>query len=85
MGETMEQPISGLRDFLQSLHTEPITVGDNDDLIEKGIVDSLRFLEFIHLIEELSGRTIDVENLNIDDFRTLSRIDQVFFNLPTMA
>ncbi|WP_375412653.1 hypothetical protein [uncultured Bradyrhizobium sp.] len=72
-------PRTELRTFLQGDRPDPVVFSDGDDLIEKGILDSLRFREFIHLIEALSGMAIDVENLNIDDFRSIDRIVTTFF------
>lgn len=34
------------------------------------------------LIERLSGRPVDVETLDLDDFRSLSRIERAFFSGP---
>ncbi|MFG6200613.1 acyl carrier protein [Nonomuraea sp. JJY05] len=48
------------------------------DLIETRLLESLAFLEFVGLLEELSGATIDVGSLSIDDFRTLDRIAERF-------
>ncbi|TMR97079.1 acyl carrier protein [Nonomuraea basaltis] len=48
------------------------------DLIETRLIESLAFLEFIGLLEELSGKPIDVGSLAIDDFRTLDRIAERF-------
>ncbi|MFC1408873.1 acyl carrier protein [Streptacidiphilus sp. N1-12] len=49
-----------------------------EDLIEGRLIDSLDFLEFIYLLEEVSGRTIDLQEVSVDDFRTLERIEQRF-------
>ncbi|MEV0382588.1 acyl carrier protein [Nonomuraea sp. NPDC050643] len=48
------------------------------DLIETRLLESLAFLEFVGLLEELSGEPIDVGSLSIDDFRTLDRIAERF-------
>jgi acyl carrier protein len=48
------------------------------DLIDNRIVDSLGFLELIGLVERLSGRQIDPDTLDLDDFRSLRRIEQAF-------
>lgn len=49
------------------------------DLIENRIIDSLTFAEFVLLIEEVSGSAIDMDNIDIDDFRTLNAIGERFF------
>ncbi|PKV88646.1 phosphopantetheine-binding protein [Streptomyces sp. TLI_146] len=63
-------------------HPEAAGIGPDDDLIESRLIDSLGFLEFIVLIERLSGRPVDVETLDLDDFRSLSRIERAFFSGP---
>ncbi|MFD9792203.1 acyl carrier protein [Streptomyces sp. NPDC059070] len=64
-------------------HPEAAGIGPEDDLIESRLIDSLGFLEFIVLIERLSGRPVDIETLDLDDFRSLNQIDQVFFSGPS--
>ncbi|MER6399445.1 MULTISPECIES: acyl carrier protein [unclassified Kitasatospora] len=49
-----------------------------EDLIEGRLIDSLDFLEFIYLLESISGRTIDLQEVSVDDFRTVERIEQRF-------
>lgn len=52
------------------------------DLIEARLIDSLDFLEFIYLLEQVSGRTVDLEKVTVDDFRSLDRIQAVFLTDP---
>ncbi|MFF0431135.1 acyl carrier protein [Streptomyces sp. NPDC004327] len=52
----------------------------DEDLIEARLVDSMDFLEFIDLLEELSGSSIDLDEVTIDDFRTLSRVRERFLS-----
>lgn len=54
----------------------PVT--PQEDLIEGRLIDSLDFLEFIYLLEDVSGRTIDLQEVSVDDFRTLERIRERF-------
>ena len=72
-------PISELVVWLRQRHPEAPEFGAEDDLIELRLVDSLGFLEFLQLIERLSGRSVDVETLDVDTFRTLNRIEQTYF------
>ncbi|MFI1018403.1 acyl carrier protein [Streptomyces sp. NPDC020965] len=58
----------------------PIDV--DEDLIEARLIDSMDFLEFVDLLEEISGSVIDLQEVTIDDFRTLSRVEKRFLNLP---
>ena len=58
--------------FTDRLHTDVPAV--DIDLFETGILDSLRFVELLAALEESFGVRIAVEDLEIDDFRTVSRI-----------
>jgi acyl carrier protein len=49
------------------------------DLIDSRAINSLAFVEFIFLLEELTGEPIDPEELDLDDFRTLNAIEARFF------
>lgn len=53
------------------------------DLIENRVVDSLELMDFILMIEQLSGREIDIEETQLDTFRTLRSIRSTFF--PALA
>ena len=51
-------------------------IDTDEDLIEARLIDSMDFLEFIDLLEELSGTGIDLQEVTIDDFRTLGRVQE---------
>ncbi|WP_330329182.1 acyl carrier protein [Streptomyces sp. NBC_00536] len=57
----------------------------DEDLIEARLIDSMDFLEFIDLLEEISGSTIDLQEVTIDDFRTLARVQQRFLSAAALA
>ncbi|MFZ6733971.1 hypothetical protein ACO0LG_18730 [Undibacterium sp. Ji42W] len=44
------------------------------DLIENEVVDSLSFVEYVLLIEEISGREVVVDDTVLDKVRTLDRV-----------
>jgi acyl carrier protein len=58
--------------FSQKLNVEVPSV--ETDLIETGLVDSLTFVECLTQLEEEFGVTVALEDLEIDHFRTVSRI-----------
>lgn len=60
-------------------------IGTDEDLVEARLIDSMDFLDFIDLLESISGRTIDLQDVTIDDFRTLDRIRQRFLSAPEAA
>ncbi|MFF5920941.1 acyl carrier protein [Streptomyces flavochromogenes] len=55
-------------------------IAHDEDLIEARLIDSMDFLEFIDLLEELSGSSIDLQEVTIDDFRTLGRVQERFLS-----
>ncbi|MFC9596089.1 MULTISPECIES: acyl carrier protein [unclassified Streptomyces] len=55
----------------------------DEDLIEARLIDSMDFLEFIDLLEELSGSSIDLQEVTIDDFRTIGRVQERFLSAAT--
>ncbi|MFH9959413.1 acyl carrier protein [Streptomyces roseolus] len=57
-------------------------VDAHEDLIEARLIDSMDFLEFIDLLEDISGTSIDLQEVTIDDFRTLARVRERFLT-PT--
>ncbi|MGV9316448.1 acyl carrier protein [Streptomyces sp. NPDC003691] len=60
-------------------------VDRDEDLIEARLIDSMDFVEFVELLEEISGRNIDLQEVTIDDFRTLGRVEQRFLTAPEAA
>jgi D-alanine--poly(phosphoribitol) ligase subunit 2 len=58
--------------FVDRLNTE--VPAPDTDLFETGILDSLRFVELLATLEESFGVQVSVEELEIDDFRSLARI-----------
>jgi acyl carrier protein len=69
-----------VHDWILSKHTGRDAIDIDEDLIESRLIDSLSFVEFVFIIENSSGATIDVDNINIDDFRTLAAIEKAFFS-----
>ncbi|MEU3606783.1 acyl carrier protein [Streptomyces sp. NPDC035033] len=54
-------------------------VDADEDLIEARLIDSMDFLEFVDLLEDISGTSIDLQEVTLDDFRTLTRVRERFF------
>ncbi|WP_199873491.1 hypothetical protein [Ideonella sp. A 288] len=50
------------------------------DLIEHRLIDSLDFAEFLFVLEEIAGRTIDLGTVDLDTFRTLRTIQARFLD-----
>ncbi|GGO10187.1 hypothetical protein GCM10010116_20480 [Microbispora rosea subsp. aerata] len=76
----MSDPIQAVRDFIIERNPKLGEVPDDLDLIDSRAINSLAFVEFIFLLEELTGEPIDPEALDLDDFRTLAAIQARFFS-----
>ena len=76
---TVSSSMDGVIDFLRGRNPAVDALDWSQDLIDMRILDSLAFVEFIFLLEELSGRQIDPKMIDVENFRTLTRIEQAFF------
>ncbi|MFL6163353.1 MAG: acyl carrier protein [Jatrophihabitantaceae bacterium] len=68
--------------WLRARHPDAAEIDPDYDLIDNRLIDSMALLEFIILIERLAGRPIEVETIDIDDFRSLNQIQRAFFAAP---
>jgi D-alanine--poly(phosphoribitol) ligase subunit 2 len=58
--------------FVESLHIEAPSA--DTDLFETGILDSLQLVELLLQLEQRFGFKIRIDDINLDDLRTLARI-----------
>ena len=58
--------------FTESFHIE--VPSPDTDLLETGILDSFQFVELLFQLEQRLGVRIAVEEIDLDDLRTLARI-----------
>ncbi|WP_197321899.1 acyl carrier protein [Saccharomonospora sp. NB11] len=75
----MTAELDAVRSFILDRNPRLGEVPDDLDLIDSRAINSLAFVEFIFLLEELTGESIDPEELDLDDFRTLKAIEARFF------
>ncbi|MFD0418681.1 MULTISPECIES: acyl carrier protein [Streptomyces] len=61
-----------LKNHLESLTASPIE--PDDDFFERGLINSLRALEIVVHVEQAYGVSVEVEDLDLDNFRTVRRI-----------
>lgn len=61
--------------FVESFHIE--VPSPDTDLLEAGILDSLQFVELLVQLEQRFGLRIKIDDLDLDDLRTLARIARV--------
>lgn len=58
--------------FVESFHIE--VPSPDTDLVETGILDSLQFVELLLQLEQHFGFRIKIDDIDLDDMRTLARI-----------
>ncbi|GAA3151683.1 acyl carrier protein [Streptomyces echinatus] len=75
----MTEPMHEVREFILGRNPRLGQLPDELDLIDSRAINSLAFVEFIFLLEELTGEPIDPEEVDLDDFRTLNAIQARFF------
>jgi acyl carrier protein len=63
----------------QAPNGDRTSIGPDVDLIDEEVIDSLAFINFLLLIEELRGAEILADELDLESFRTLRRIATTFF------
>lgn len=75
----MSDPMQAVRQFVLDRNPGLGQLDSGLDLIDSRAINSLAFVEFIFLLEELTGEPIDPEDIDVDDFRTLNAIEARFF------
>ncbi len=86
--ETEADAKTAIEGWLLAHTSHPIErIAHDQDIVTGRILDSLRFVDLILLIEELSGRPVDragldMNGLGLDDFRTIDAIWNRFFKTP---
>ncbi len=69
----MEETRLAIRNFLGK-HFQNARLGDEDDIFALGFVNSLFAMQLVMFLEKEFGITIDDEDLDIDNFRSISSI-----------
>ncbi len=75
---TTQTRLDAVRAWLREKNPGAGPIGDDLDLIDNRLVDSLRLVEFLFLLESLTGRDIPAESLKVDQFRTVAAIERNF-------
>ncbi|WP_030611062.1 hypothetical protein [Streptomyces sclerotialus] len=71
--------IDQVKAWIVKRHPDREDIAGDLDLIENRLIDSLSFVEFVFLLEQVSGRSIDMDTLEVDSIRTLDAIERHFF------
>jgi acyl carrier protein len=75
----MSEQMQAVREFILGRNPKIDELSGDLDLIDSRAINSLAFVEFIFLLEELTNESIDPEDLDLDDFRTLNALEARFF------
>lgn len=68
--DSLERQLHGI--FRERLNVE--IPSSEMDILETGIVDSLTFVELLVAIEETFGTAVDIEELDLEKFRSIRRM-----------
>jgi acyl carrier protein len=79
MASMISGTIDDVRDWILAKQEDRSSIDPTEDLIENRLIDSLTFVEFVFVIERASGAVIDVDTIDIDDFRSLAAVEKAFF------
>jgi acyl carrier protein len=77
MSEKREQWRQGLVRFLRDIQKAGLPVdrlGDNDELIASGLIDSLAILEIVLYLEETYGIDFSVRGIDREEFNSIGSI-----------
>lgn len=82
MGSTItaSEGVDAIVGFLKRRNPDVGEIGHDTDLIENRLLDSLGFVNFVYLLEELTGQEITIDENTTDDFRTINRLKKRFFD-----
>ncbi|MGH8263595.1 MAG: acyl carrier protein [Steroidobacterales bacterium] len=58
--------------FAETFHVD--APAPDTDLLDSGILDSLQFVELLHQLERRFGLKLRIEEIDLDDLRSLARI-----------
>ncbi|MET7757974.1 phosphopantetheine-binding protein [Streptomyces sp. NPDC005389] len=65
-------------DWLRERNPTVEDIPDDLDLIESRMIDSLGFMEFILLLEDMIGRELHLDQIDVNQFRTLRSLKEHF-------
>jgi acyl carrier protein len=65
--------------YLLARRPDLASIDEDLDLIDNRVIDSLGFVNFLYVLEEATGRSISMDEVSAEDFRTLRRIRLRFF------
>ncbi|MFE2143691.1 acyl carrier protein [Streptomyces sp. NPDC059456] len=74
----MDDVIKPVVDWLRERNPTVEEIPEDLDLIENRLIDSLGFMEFVLLLEDLIGRELQLDQIDVNQFRTLRSLTDHF-------
>ncbi|ATZ28604.1 hypothetical protein SLAV_34165 [Streptomyces lavendulae subsp. lavendulae] len=74
----MDDAIKPVVDWLREHNPTVEEIPEDLDLIENRLIDSLGFMEFILMLEDLIGRELRLDQIDVNQFRTLRSLTDHF-------
>lgn len=68
-----------ITDFLLAKCPDSGPIGEDEDLVLTGVLNSMHFVELLYLIEAELGTEISMDDVSSADFRTIAGIRDRFF------
>ena len=75
----MREEIAELLEWLQARNKSGKEITLQTDLIEEKVIDSLTFVEYVMMIEEVTGETVVVDDSILSKVNTLAQVELTFF------
>lgn len=75
---TEQQMLDEIEKWLRDRNEEVPPLDKDTDLVETGLVTSLKIVELTFLLGKITGRKVDLEGLKLNQFRTLGSISENF-------
>lgn len=72
---TQTAPHVIIREFLQKRIGQDVQFTDTDDIFQTGLVNSLFALQLVVFLEKSFDITVENEDLNLDNFRSVSNME----------
>lgn len=73
-----------IRDFLENFIGEA-DFSDEDDIFELGLVSSLMAMQLVLFVEKTLATRVESEDLNLDNFRSIDRMDAFMHRVSAPA
>ncbi|MEJ2856443.1 MULTISPECIES: phosphopantetheine-binding protein [unclassified Saccharothrix] len=68
--------------FLSAKCPDSGPIGEHEDLVDKGVLNSMHFVELLYLIEAELETELSLDDVTADDLRTIAAIRDRFFPEP---